>query len=396
MPRVLAYYATRDLVPLYGVYALLFRDNGVSPAQLSSLFLIWSVASFVFEVPSGAWADTVGRRGLLVLSGLIYAVGFAMWVVWPAYPGFALGFVLWGLSSAIMSGTFEAWLYDELAARAATEEYSRIIGWANATAMAANLLATALCGVLFAWGGYGLVGWTSVGVALTHACLAWSLPSAPKVAGADPADDEALVGEGLLHRYFDMLEAGIREAMHHSAVRHLVLISALLLGLTAYDEYFPLVAREAGASTAQVPVAVAVVVAGQFVGTALAGRTSRMGRRTMGGVVAVAAALISLGAISGSLAGFGAIAVGYGLLHNAIIVSEARLQSVITGPARATVTSVAGLSSEVVALAVYAMFALGSGWLSFAVLVAILGVPTLAVAAAITRWLPLARDANRL
>ena len=309
-------------------------------------------------------------------------------MVWPTYPGFALGFVLWGLSSAIMSGTFEALLYDELAARSATDDYPRIIGWAHATAMLANLTATAACGALFAWGGYPLVGWTSVAVALVHAGLAWSLPSAPKVVATDPEEGEHSGTGGFLRRYLDMLDAGLREAVHHAAARHLVLISALLLGLTAYDEYFPLVAREHGASTAQVPVAVAVVVAGQFVGTALAGRTARMGRRTMGGAVATAAVLISAGALSGSLAGFGAIAVGYGLLHNAIIVSEARLQGVITGPARATVVSVAGLSSEVVALAVYAMFALGSGWLSVATLVAILGLPTLGVAAAVMRWLP--------
>jgi hypothetical protein len=108
----------------------------------------------------------------------------------------------------------------------------------------------------------------------------------------------------------------------------------------------------------------------------------------MGAVVAAAAVLISVGAISGSLTGFAAIAVGYGLMHNAIMVSEARLQSVIIGPARATVTSVAGLSSEVVALAVYAMFAVGTGWLAVATLVAVLGIPTVGVAAAVTRSLP--------
>ncbi len=34
------------------------------------------------------------------------------------YVCFALGFMLWGLSSAIMSGTFEALLYDEMTSAA--------------------------------------------------------------------------------------------------------------------------------------------------------------------------------------------------------------------------------------------------------------------------------------
>ena len=118
MLRFVAYYASRDLVPLYSVYALLFADHGLAVGQVSSLFVIWSLTSFVFEVPSGAWADTIDRRLLLVVSAAIYAMAFSAWMLVPTYLGFATGFVLWGLSGAIMSGTFEALLYDELAARA--------------------------------------------------------------------------------------------------------------------------------------------------------------------------------------------------------------------------------------------------------------------------------------
>jgi len=61
---VLAYHASRDLVPLFSVYALLFADHGVDSGRISLLFIIWSVTSFVCEVPSGAWADTFDRRRL--------------------------------------------------------------------------------------------------------------------------------------------------------------------------------------------------------------------------------------------------------------------------------------------------------------------------------------------
>ena len=85
--------------------------------------------------------------------------------------------------------------------------------------------------------------------------------------------------------------------------------------------------------------------------------------------------LISVGALVTPYAGFVGIAVGYGLLNNAMVVAEARLQEVITGPARATVTSVYGLATEVVAIAVFASFAAAAGLLSVPSLVALLGVP---------------------
>lgn len=111
---------------------MLFADNGVSTGQISTLFIIWSLTSFVFEVPSGAWADTIDRRLLLVLSAVIYAVGFSAWIVVPTYAGFATGFVRWGLSGAIMSGTFESLLYDELVERgaeAARHPPTDLSGW---------------------------------------------------------------------------------------------------------------------------------------------------------------------------------------------------------------------------------------------------------------------------
>ena len=149
------------------------------------LFVIWSVTSFALEIPSGAWADLVDRRALLVLSASVYASGFAVWTVWPTFAGFAVGFALWGLSSALMSGTFEAWLYDELAADGATDRYAGLLGWANSAAIAANGVATVAAAPLFAWGGYAAVGWASVAAALMHGVVAWSLPAAPRTDSAD-------------------------------------------------------------------------------------------------------------------------------------------------------------------------------------------------------------------
>jgi len=76
--RAVAYSATRELVPLYGGYGLLFEDNGLSTAQISSLFAVWSIAAFVTEVPSGAWADIVPRRTLLFGSAVLLTASFTL------------------------------------------------------------------------------------------------------------------------------------------------------------------------------------------------------------------------------------------------------------------------------------------------------------------------------
>jgi hypothetical protein len=158
--------------------------------------------------------------------------------------------------------------------------------------------------------------------------------------------------------------------------------------MTTYDEYFPLVARDHHVSTTLVPILIAVTVVGQAVGTALVGRTSRARGGHVGAMLAGGAVLISIGALTWPYAGFVAIAVGYGLANNAMVVGETRLQHLIVGPARATVTSVLGVLEELGAIAVFACFAVGSRFLGFPLLVALLAVPALMVAGAVRHWLP--------
>ncbi|MFH5231100.1 MFS transporter [Antrihabitans spumae] len=389
---------------MYALYALLFADHGLDTAEISSLLFIWSVTAFVFEVPSGAWADTVSRRGLLVLGALVTASGFAVWTVFPSYAGFALGFVLWGIGGSLQSGTFQALLYDELAARSATREYARIIGFANSAAETGALLGILSAAPLFAWGGYGLVGASSVAVALCAALLAASLPSAPKAAsvaavaeidddGDDYEDDPDVAADTPTSTYLTMLRSGVTEALRHKTVRRGVLLSSVLFGFTAIDEYFGLLAEDNGAATGFIPILVGLTVAGSLVGSALAGRTASMKASTMARGVVVAGIALAGGALIGGpgilgIIGFAAIGVGYGIITNAVIVSEARLQDAIEGPARATVTSASSLLAEVVSLAIFAAVALGSVWLSTPVLVALLGIPVVLAAALVPKWLP--------
>lgn len=344
----------------------------------------------MFEVPSGAWADTVSRRGLLILSSVLYAAAFSLWMIAPSYAGFAAGFVLWGVSGALMSGTIEALAYDELAVRDATSGYAGLMGWANSAAVTAVLIAVVLAAPLYALGGYPLVGWVSVCVALSQGLIAWSLPAVPAVAEADElAAPGARAGAG--RRYLRMLRSGVREAAAHRPVRNAALTSSVVMGLFIYDEYLALLADEKGAAPAAIALLLAIVCLGEAVGTALAGRTARTRNTILAGMLIAGAAFLAAGAIVGGVAGFVSLAVGCGLHNNVIFVMQARLQDAIEGPARATVTSVSGLFSELVAISGFALYALGSAWLSVPTLITLLVLPLAVVALFVPRLLPAAR-----
>ncbi|MGW6280509.1 MFS transporter [Kribbella sp. NPDC055071] len=381
--RIVAFEALHDFIPLYPLYQLLFADHGLSAGQISTLFIIWSTTAFVLEVPSGAWADTYSRRKLLTLGALLSGLGYAAWITLPSFAGFALGFVLWGTSSALISGTFEAFVYDELAARNRTTRYATLLGRARSASFVTNLAATALATPLFTLGGYTLAGIVSIFACLTQAAVALSLPEAP----ATEPEAETTPSKAFAS-YLAMLRTGVTEVLTSRRVRRAVALVALLGGFLAFDEYFPLLAREAGAATSMVPLLIAGTVAAQAIGGALAGPTYRLPAATFAIGLALTAVLIASGSLSRSVWGFLPIALGYGVMQLVIVVAEARLQDSITGPARATVTSVSGFFAEVFAVAVYAGFALGSLWFTMSILVAGLTIPVLLTAILIPQTLP--------
>ena len=389
--RIVAFEALQDFIPLYPLYQLLFTDHGLSTAQISTLFVIWSATAFVLEVPSGAWADSYSRRKLLVLGALLSGVGYAAWITLPSFAGFAFGFVLWGTSSALISGTFEAFVYDELAARDRTDRYASLLGRARSASFVMNLAATALATPLFNLGGYTLAGIVSVLSCLAQAAVALSLPEARPVETARDSDEPG--ARAAFTSYLHMLRSGVTEVLTSRLVRRAVALVALLGGFLAFDEYFPLLAREAGATTSAIPLLIAGTVAAQAIGGALAGPTYRLPAATFAVGLAATAILIAAGSLSRSMWGFLPIAVGYGLMQLVIVVSESRLQDAITGPARATVTSVSGLFAEVFAIAVYAGFALGSIWFTMSILVAALTIPVLLTAFVVPFALPPPGDA---
>jgi MFS family permease len=338
-----AWAALSELVPYYPLYALLFLDTGLSGAQVSLLFAVWSVTAFVSEVPTGALADRWSRRGVLVLGGVLQAAGFVVWTAAPSFWAFVVGFVVWGVAGAMWSGAAEALVYDELAAVGAEQSFARVNGAMTAAELLVQIPTAVAASLLFAAGGYALVGWVSVACCLAAAALALRFPEAPR------ADD----GEELLRT----LRSGVREAVRTPGLRVVVLAVALVGGLDAVEEYFPVMAGDWGLGTAVVPYAALAVSLAGAVGAWLGGRSERMPSAVLLGALVAGSALLGLAGAWAEPAALTAVASFYGLYLFVLVVAEARLQERIEGSRRATITSVAGLGIEVAALAVFAAWA---------------------------------------
>lgn len=104
-------------------------------------------------------------------------------------------------------------------------------------------------------------------------------------------------------------------------------------------------------------------------------RLSGAGNRALAGLLILGGSALALGSLSRHPGGFLGIAVFYWVLRMIQVVMGARLQHAITGPARATVSSVAGLGAQTVALMIFLASALSARWASASVLVAATSIP---------------------
>ncbi|OEE37463.1 MFS transporter [Vibrio genomosp. F10 str. ZF-129] len=117
----------------YPIFTLLYLDYGLTLSQFAILNVVWAGTIVLAEVPSGAFADTLGRKKLVVLSSIVMFIEIAMIAVVPTgkpnlvFIVFMINRILSGLAMALASGADEALAYDTLKEQGKEELWPRVL-----------------------------------------------------------------------------------------------------------------------------------------------------------------------------------------------------------------------------------------------------------------------------
>ena len=139
----------------YPVLAILFLDLGLTLDQFVLLNLIWAATIFVFEVPSGALADTIGRKKLLVTAAVLMIVEMLCLLLAPRDGGSllftlcVLNRICSGLSEACASGADEALAYDSLPVNERTSSWDKLLARAMRWRSIGYVIAMILGGLIY-------------------------------------------------------------------------------------------------------------------------------------------------------------------------------------------------------------------------------------------------------
>ena len=117
----------------YPIFTILFLDFGLTLDQFALLNAAWAAAIVLLEVPSGALADTIGRRKLLIVAGVLMVVEIALLCFVPLgnagllFAVFIVNRILSGAAEAAASGADEAIAYDSLKKEGDARDWPRVL-----------------------------------------------------------------------------------------------------------------------------------------------------------------------------------------------------------------------------------------------------------------------------
>lgn len=223
--RYYAYSLLSNLLFIGAIIVPFFTEWGhISLFQVQLLQSWYSFWYFLFEVPTGVIADTIGRRYTLTVGAIIFAVGLIVYSVQPNFILFMLGEFILALGSSLASGADEAILYEILKGQGCENESKKYLGRGKSFELMGMLLGGLTGGFLASWFGLNAVFYLSTIPMLIAGGIAWTLKE-PKV-----HSDELKKGKESL---FITLRQGYTFLLHHKTLR-LLAVDSIVVSTAGY------------------------------------------------------------------------------------------------------------------------------------------------------------------
>jgi len=333
-----------------GIFTLWFLERGLTVAEALLAFSITGIVVFVLELPTGGFADAIGRRPVLLVAAAVNTVAGVVLLLAESFWVFALGAALQGVFRALDSGPLEAWYVDTVHATEPGADVDQTLS-AEGTVMGASMAVGAvLSGGLVAWHPLPtdnalllpMLGWVSLnGLYLLGLLVLMKEPRTHVDAtGFRRATVSAREAPGVIRDGLAMLR-------HNGVLRALVLVELFwTAALVVFETLQPvrlaeMVGGEERAGALMGPIA--AVGWGVFaLGSALAGRSSRrlgIARTAILARVLNGLGAITMGLVAGPVALVAAYLFTYGMhgsgspMHSSLLHREAEARN------RATVLS---------------------------------------------------------
>jgi MFS family permease len=140
---------------LGGVYPLFLRARGLNQFEINSVLAVYFAVAFFFDVPTGAFADALGRRRSFMVGCLLRCLAFSLYFLSHTYVLFLIAEAIDAIGTTFCNGAVDAWGVDALdeAGFEGTKHglFSRISQLSSLGFMATALIGAFMGSVDIAW-----------------------------------------------------------------------------------------------------------------------------------------------------------------------------------------------------------------------------------------------------
>lgn len=130
-----------NLFFLSPVVVFFYQQRGLNYFQILALESVLVLSGFLFEIPTGIFADKFGKKISVILGVLLMAVEPIIFLFAESFLLFAASFAIYGVGLAFLSGTIEAMIYDSLKAERKQHLMKKAMGSFGSASLLAMVVA---------------------------------------------------------------------------------------------------------------------------------------------------------------------------------------------------------------------------------------------------------------
>ena len=97
-----------------GTYSNYLRAFGLDELQLNLVNVAFFITIFLFEIPTGIFADVFGRKKSFVVACFIFAISNLIYAFSHSFWGFVTAEIIGAIAATFSSGAFQAWFVDRM------------------------------------------------------------------------------------------------------------------------------------------------------------------------------------------------------------------------------------------------------------------------------------------
>jgi MFS transporter, DHA1 family, quinolone resistance protein len=113
------------------VMVLLLLDQGLGLVEVGTVLALYSGTVILLELPTGGLADAIGRKKVYLMALCVSMAAVTIIVFGHDLLFFSIGFVVYGVSRALSSGSIDAWFVDEFKREHPGGNLQKALGKAN-------------------------------------------------------------------------------------------------------------------------------------------------------------------------------------------------------------------------------------------------------------------------